>query len=251
MKTKKDIIEIAKAQMALDFNCKAFDFQKKNTIVENKLKEGRRIGERDASIFKAISFRDSLIISASKELIPWCEEKLSKRSAAWFFDINNLRNIDNKLKEFHHEIADKHQFFLPNPEIIEVKNSTDIKWYEEKEILQFKDDERFDEAFAFNEDSKDILAVAAVDGNTIMGMAGASCDSSMMWQIGINVLPGFEGKGIGTNLVTLLKNEILKRDKVPFYSTCESHINSLNIAINAGFFPAWTELYSGECKKLG
>ena len=41
-------------------------------------------------------------------------------------------------------------------------------------------------------------------------MAGASGDSPTMWQIGINVAPGEEGAGIGTMLVTLLKNEILR-----------------------------------------
>lgn len=77
-----------------------------------------------------------------------------------------------------------------------------------------------------------------------MGMAGASADSKTMWQIGINVLPEYRGRGIGTNLVTLLKNEILNRGKIPFYGTVGSHFHSQNIAINAGFFPAWAELYS-------
>ena len=78
----------------------------------------------------------------------------------------------------------------------------------------------------------------------IIGMAGASADSETMWQIGIDVLPEYRGRGIGTNLVTLLKNEVLKRGKIPFYGTVESHLNSQNIAISAGFFPAWAELYS-------
>ena len=53
-------------------------------------------------------------------------------------------------------------------------------------------------------------------------MAGASEDCEEMWQIGINVLPEAEGQGIGKKLVPVLKNEILRRGKVPFYSTVES-----------------------------
>ena len=77
-----------------------------------------------------------------------------------------------------------------------------------------------------------------------MGMAGASEDSKTLYQIGIDVLPGYRGKGIGTNLVVILKQELLRRGKVPFYGTSVSHMGSRNIAINAGFFPAWVELYS-------
>jgi GNAT superfamily N-acetyltransferase len=89
-----------------------------------------------------------------------------------------------------------------------------------------------------------VLAVAAFEGDNIIGMAGASADSKTMWQIGINVLSEHRGRGIGTNLVTLLKNEILSRGKVPFYGTVGSHFQSQNIAISSGFFPAWAELYS-------
>ena len=120
--------------------------------------------------------------------------------------------------------------------------------YEYKDIFQFKDDIRFGEAFVFNENYPDMLAVAAFEGDNIMGMAGASADSKTMWQIGINVLPEYRSRSIGKNLVRLLKNEILKRDKIPFYGTVESHIYSQNIAISAGFFPSWAELYSKAIK---
>jgi hypothetical protein len=77
-----------------------------------------------------------------------------------------------------------------------------------------------------------------------MGMAAASADSETLWQIGIDVLPSFRGLGLGTALVSLLTAEVLRRDKVPFYGTAGSHFHSQNIAINAGYFPAWAELYS-------
>lgn len=110
--------------------------------------------------------------------------------------------------------------------------------------MQFEDDDRFQEAFAFDKNHPDMLAIAAFEDNHIIGMAGASSDGETIWQIGIDVLSECRGRGIGTNLVKLLKNEILKRGEIPFYGTVESHIHSPNIAINAGFFPAWAELYS-------
>lgn len=245
MGTKTDILEIAKAQLALDYNCQMSDFEKKeNTIVENKLITGRRIYDSDGCFFKVVCFGGRAIISTAPEIITYCKEKFTKCSAAWFFEYPNLRAIDEKLQEYGHEIADVHHYYLPKPNIEEIKPITDVKWYEYEEILQFKDDNRFNEALAFDKNHPDMLAVAAMEENRIMGMAGASSDGQTIWQIGIDVLPEYRGKGIGTNLVALLKNEILKRGKIPFYGTVESHIHSQNIAINAGFFPAWAELYS-------
>ena len=44
-------------------------------------------------------------------------------------------------------------------------------------------------------------------------------------------------------LVEIIKNEILNMGKLPFYGTAMSHIASQRVALNAGFYPAWTELY--------
>ena len=78
-------------------------------------------------------------------------------------------------------------------------------------------------------------------------MAGATSDSDRMWQIGINVMPETEGMGVGSMLVTLLKNEILDLGRLPFYGTAMSHIASQKVALKAGFYPAWAELC---CEKI-
>jgi predicted GNAT family acetyltransferase len=87
-----------------------------------------------------------------------------------------------------------------------------------------------------------VLGVAALRKGEIVGMAGASADSPTMWQIGINVEPACRGEGLASLLVTLLKNEILKRGVLPFYGTALSHIASQRTALVAGFLPAWAEL---------
>jgi GNAT superfamily N-acetyltransferase len=227
MYTKTQILQIAKKQLALDYNCQLSDFEKeKNTIVENNLIDGRRIYDNDGCFLKLLCFGGKAIISTSPMMMPWCEEKLLNRDAAWLFEYPKLRAIDKKLQEFGHEIADIHHYYLPNPHVPSLEPITNVKWYESEEILQFENDDRFGEAFVFDEKHPDVLAVAAYDGDNIMGMAGASADSKTMWQIGIDVLPEYRGRCIGTNLITLLKNEILKRGKIPFYGTVESHFHS-------------------------
>jgi len=245
MFTRKEILEIAKNQLAKDYNCLSSDFDKsKNTIVPNNLVEGRRIYSHDGCFLKMICFRGTAVISTAPEAMPWFEENILNRQAAWLFNYPKLNWINDKLREYEHEIGDIHIYYLPNAELLDCKPIAEVKWYEQEDILQFKGDDRFGEAFAFQKTFPDVLAVAAMDGDKIMGMAGASADSSTMWQIGIDVMPEYRGRGIGTYLVTLLRNEIFMRDKVPFYSTAQSHFHSQNIALNAGFYPAWAELYS-------
>jgi len=245
MYKKTEILEIAKSQLALDYNCQLSDFEKEeNTIVEKNIIDGRRVYDNDGCFLKILCFGGKAIINASPIIIPWFEEKLMNKDAAWFFEYPKLRAIDKKLQEFGHEIADVHHYYLPNPNWPNAEPITNVKWYEPEEIFQFENDNRFREALAFDKNHPDVLAVAAFDGDKIMGMAGASADSQTMWQIGIDVLPEYRSCGIGKNLVILLKNEILKRGKIPFYGTVESHFHSQNIAISAGFFPAWAELYS-------
>ena len=48
---------------------------------------------------------------------------------------------------------------------------------------------------------------------------------------------------IGTMLVATIKNEILDKNRLPFYGTAMSHIASQRVALGAGFVPAWSELY--------
>lgn len=246
---KKEVKEIAKKQLALDYNCNVNDFNNgKNVFNTNKLLEGRRIYEKNPRFLKILAINGIAAISADEKILSWFKDKLNDCGGDWIFEYENLKAIDRKLAEFGHEINDVHHYYIPNPDFPKAENKFNIKWFEKDELLQFKDDDRFGEALAFSETHPDVLAVVALDGDKIMGMAGASEDSKTMWQIGIDVMPEYRGRGIATNLVSLLKNEILKRGKVPFYGTVESHNFSKNVAISSGFFPFWAEATSVKSK---
>lgn len=90
-------------------------------------------------------------------------------------------------------------------------NGIEVKKYNQEEVLQFQGDDRFDEAFCFDENSPDVLAVAAIIDHEIVGMAGASADSPYLWQIGINVNKEFEGRHIASGLVSILKRDIMEK----------------------------------------
>ena len=75
---------------------------------------------------------------------------------------------------------------------------------------------------ALTKKSPDMLGVAAISDGKIIGMAGASADSPLFWQIGINVEKEAECRHIASTLVTILKEEIEKLGKVPYYGTSMS-----------------------------
>lgn len=244
MFNSEEILKEVKKQLCKDYNCKIEDFENKNTLItEIKDIQGRRIYTSDKEILKILIFEGKAIISADKCIKTWCIENLSNASSEWLFLYSILRKIDKKLNEFGYEIDNTHHYYLPYEVNEKIKPIKNIKWYEEEDILQFKGDNRFCEAFAFDENYKDVLGVSALDEEGhILAMAGASRDGENMWQIGINVMKEASGKGIAKNIVSLLKEEILNRGKVPFYGTVESHIISQKVALSSGFYPVFAEV---------
>ena len=91
-------------------------------------------------------------------------------------------------------------------------------------------------------------SIAAAKDGQILGMAGASADSPLFWQIGINVDSHAVGMHVGSTLVRLLAQDIIAQGAVPYYGTSMSHIASQRVAHRAGFAVAWAELVAEEIK---
>ena len=75
-----------------------------------------------------------------------------------------------------------------------------------------------------------------------MGMTGCSEDAPHWQQIGIDVLPEYRSMGVGSYLVRILRDEIIRRGDIPFYGTGLANYHSWNIALNCGFRPVWVEM---------
>ena len=171
---------------------------------------------------------------------------------SWFMEPGNMRVLDRKLEEYGYCLDKIHPFFVPKDEVLESSAGNtcgtyqdqdfDFRLYQGTEIEAFRGDARFKNAYSFCVTAPDVIGIAAFRGGDILGMAGASADSAMFWQIGIDVLPEARGLSIGKILVTRLRDEILMRDRVPYYGTATSHMLSQNVAIASGFRPAWAEL---------
>ncbi len=295
----KRCLEAAKKQFCLDVGLPWEEYEKnreKSVLIQKAVYapgtievagEGvRNYAERN-SFFRAIVCLGQLFICCDESIYDWVVEQYADCKPEWFCDYKNLRKLDEMLREYGHEIYDTHIYFLPEGSSISECGANESKlsniseadtkeyvWYDQEELLQFKENNRFTSALSFWEGQPDMLAVAAMkdewqvapistpnkervskrtgkdfDQSHMYGMAGASRDGEYLWQIGINVDPDCAGQGLGHRLVRAMKEEVLRRGKVPFYGTSESHTLSQTVGLKAGFAPAWTEVYVRESLK--
>ncbi len=242
--TRERIYSVAYQQLALDMSCSPEDMVSgQNIYSSKKFLDGRRMFDNDSSPLNVMCINNKMIFSGEDGLVSWCREKYDSVTGGWLTSYDNLRMLDEKLAETGHRILNTHCFFLPEGET-RVEHSPYIRWYEKDELERFRDDKRFTEALGFSPLRPDELAVTAEKDGHIFAMAGVSSDSELLWQIGINTSPEARGGGMGKYLVTVLKNEVLRRGKIPYYGCHFSHSISQRIAIGAGFMPVWSEIYT-------
>lgn len=241
----QNYVQILEKQLAIDYGCSVKEVQSKENIfrIINFTQEQRPIGQIK-SMLKVAVYHEKLLVMADEKLLDWCMQTWKDKKGTWFSNVPNLCKINAKLQEYGQYLADAHHHYIPTSKAISVQKTYDVKWYERDELDIFRGDDRFDEALLFDEKVPDMLAVCAIEQAEILGMAAVTRDSEMTWQIGVNVTPKGAGKGIGTYVTTLLKEEVLKRGILPTYATAESHIKSQKVAMQAGFEPAFYEVFS-------
>ena len=240
--------EILFRQLAVDYCCTPEEvLDHRNHFTEHQFLEGRRrFLEGTECFLKLAVVNGKILFSGNRDIVDWCRNEYAGTGAEWFMEAKNLRKLNDRLQLDGYQIETAHPFFISESMTEISTEGHEIRWFYDDEIEQFRGDGRFDEAFAFCKDAPDVIGVAAVREGRILGMAGASADSPAMWQIGINVDPQMREAGVGKMLVTLLKNEILKKGILPFYGTSMSHIASQRVALGAGFVPAWAELATSK-----
>ena len=189
-----------------------------------------------------------MVVSADEKLHDFLHDFIKNKTGHWLFEYPNLRKVGRKLEVLRKQLMPTFHMFLPLGQSKEINPTLQLKWYEQDEIHRFYGDKRFINALClkFLPERPDMLAVVALENDEIIGMAGCSADTPLMWQIGIDVDKDHQGKGIGTTLVALLKDEITARGKIPYYGTSLSNLHSWNIAINCGFRPFWIEIGTEE-----
>ena len=237
--------------LALEYNCSPADFlQSENILTASKIIEGRRVYSPEKYFFHMVTTGDCAVVTAEECLHPFLRDFIKDRTGHWLFEIPNILPLEKELNKFGYTLTATHHMFLP-AETVSAQKEYPVKWFYGEEIKPFYGDKRFPNAICpeFTPTRPDRIVVCAYDGDKIMGMAGCSEDAPHWQQIGIDVMPEYRSKGVGTYLVTLLKNKIIEQGDIPFYGTSVSNYHSWNIAINCGFRPAWVEIGAERIEK--
>ena len=249
IKTRVELVNIVKSQLAIEYNCSIDDFTSGNNLITVQKNNPKRRHYIDGSFFlQMVTFGKNVVITSDERMHEWLRNFTKDKTGHWLFEHNNLMEVDNKLRDFNKKLYQSHHMFLPFMQVSPGKNDIKIRWFEEDEIHQFYESKKYPNALSkeYNPKRPDVLAVASYDGDQITAMAACSADTPLLWQIGIDVDENYRGKGIGTYLVSLLKNEIEKRGKIAFYGTSLSNLFSWAVALKSGFFPVWIEISTIE-----
>ena len=243
-------VDILEQQLAIDYDCTVEEIRSIQNVYRGMKKTAkmRPIGDINC-MFKMAIYNEKLLVMADERILEWCRETFGEQRGTWMSEPQSLIMIHNKLQEYGQRLADIHHHYIPDMrrQQEKVQRRFDVRFYEAQEIEVFRNDDRFWEALLFNEDTPDMLAVCAMDGDTILGMASATRDCKSLWQIGVNVTKEGQGKGIGAYVTAILKEALLERGIIPTYATVESHIKSQRVALQAGFEPAFFEMFSELC----
>lgn len=241
--TNKEILEIAMRQSAIDCGCSAEDFSsKENKVVLSKKNPGaRRYLELPFSC-NLVSYGSNIVASVSEHLAEIAGEYMDQYPVHNCFETPNLLLLMEKLKRFDCNICFMAEYFLPDTRLLRPL-PCQFEW-RLLEPEEFADCylPKWGNALCEKRRHLDRLAAGAFDQGKMIGMAGCSADCDTMWQIGIDVLPEYRKQGIASSLTSILAQEILEREKVPFYCCAWSNIGSARNAIRSGFRPAWVEV---------
>ena len=250
--SKIEIEEKITNQLAVEFNCKAQDFDRSENVITIACQHPDRRKFSDKPFFlQMATLGKGTVISADEKLHPWLKEWVKGKQGIWLFEQHNYFDLETELRKHGYKMALTHHMFVPEAKLIDIKTDLNIRWLEQKDIMPFYGNENFPNAICdkFKPERPDVLCVVALDGDKIIGMAGCSADTPELWQIGIDVLPEYRGRGIAKTLVTLLRNETFHRGAIPYYGTSLSNLPSWKTALECGFKPFWVEAESQPDEK--
>lgn len=239
--------QIAFTQLALEFGCTPEAFTRPGlTITPAAFRPGARGTIRKDPLLLMAGTGNSVVVSADGPLRELVEELAGKVNGLHrLFEYPAQKALDAKLNESGRALWGVEHFFLPVGPLREFPLSErfQYRWFDPETVREFYPNRRFRMALGEERDPArpDMIALAALDGGKIVGVAGASADTEVMWQVGIDVIEGFRGLGLGTALVSALGREIEKQGKLPFYGTAVGNLESQRIAVRCGFVPAWIE----------
>ncbi len=239
------MISALKEQLAIDLNGVKEDFEREENVVKilspSPLK---RRNINDGLLLFMACFGKATVAAVRPELEPFMTDYIANMDSFRCFDMP-LNVLEKELKKHGAIINEIEEFYLLDRKEVQPVNPTfEFEILDGEAIKKIYGDHRFHMALGYSQESirKDMLAVVAYEKGEILGVAAASNDTDDIWQIGVDVVPEKQKQHVATDIIRIISNEVLKRNKIPYYGTAWSNIASKRVAINAGYKPVWVEM---------
>ncbi|WP_199618323.1 GNAT family N-acetyltransferase [Paenibacillus alkalitolerans] len=249
---RESTLSTVRKLLSANLSCLENDFSRTGTFVyeAEKREGGFRFPFREKSL-SVVTMGKGVIISCNSERMAWVKEQLGQLHRGQIFSAAAIGRMQQYVSKDHQYIAGPDQKYVCSSydtKPFELPEGLNVTLVQRNEVPSLYAYNGFNHALSYRVDNPrpDVLATVAEFNGEIVGIAGASEDSELMWQIGVNILDEYQGRGIGKALVGTLTNAILNEGAVPYYSTEVSNLQSRQLAISLGYWPAWVELYARE-----
>jgi len=238
--TNADIVRIAMEQHAIDSNCSPDDFTRTDSVVDiSKPNENARRYLNLPFFCDLTTYGGNIVASVDGRVYDFVKQYIDTEEPHSCFETPRIHRLTAEFSKYGFVPCFQSEYWLPDVNVLQILPCR----YETRSLERDDFAELYTPSWghALCEKRKhlDMLGVGAYDNGQLVGLAGCSADCDTMWQVGIDVLPGYRRQGAAAALTSRLALEILERGKVPFYCCAWSNIGSARNAVKSGFRPAW------------
>ena len=226
------------------------------TIVPARELPGRLCFPRWSKPLQVVTMGAGVVVSCHPERLDWLRSNLGQLGRDAVFSAPTIGRLARYVEPDGQYLAGPDLKYACSRAHLRPAASpagVEIALVEGERIADLYAHEGFGHTLSYRADSPrpDMLATVATRAGEVVGIAGASADSNVLWQIGVEVVAGERGTGIGRALVGRLTMAVLDAGRVPYYSTAASNLRSRAVASGLGYWPAWTELYARDHRRGG
>ena len=242
---------LAQKQFMLDIGLDAEE-ERELCVTLNKrpqrMPEGRRIYREEEDFFRLIVFGPDAFILSDEKLYGWADGFFGSRKPEFMLNFQNLRQLDERLKENGLMIDEVQECYLPSfilfePDEDGFREAGLIEPVKGSVLPELVDKREFPHALVSMDRDITALGFRPAGASEYAAAAGAQRDGAYLWQIGVDVMSAYRGRGIATELVYTLAQKLIREEKLPFYGVRPGNIISKKVALAAGFEPAFSEVF--------
>ncbi len=182
-------MRIAMTQSAREASCQVDDFCKsENVVVISKVNEGARQYLELPFYCNLVSYGNNVVASVDVDIADFVKEYVDSYPSEHCFETPHMQVLNAELKKRGMGICFMAEYFLPDRDLLSEKPSDyRIQVLTQAELVELYLPQ-WSNALCEKRKHLDKLAVAAYNGDEMIGLAGCSADCASMWQIGVDVL---------------------------------------------------------------